>query len=86
MEYPHFGIKKNGICACVQPKALSAEAVQSQSRHLPADRLELEAVFAQLTPSPSQDKHTALYAYMHTPSVIHLYGDMGGADFHKCVL
>lgn len=50
----------------MQPKALSAEAVQSQSSHLPADRLELEAVFAQLTPSPSQDKHTALYAYMHT--------------------
>lgn len=38
----------------------------SQSSHLPWDRREIEAVFAQLTPSHSQDKHTALYA-QHPP-------------------
>lgn len=38
----------------------------SQSSHLPGDRREIEAVFAQLTPSHSQDKHTVLYTHTHT--------------------
>lgn len=52
------------------PGSVCSVAVQrpahSQSSHLPGDRREIEAVFAQLTPSHSQDKHTALYA-QHLP-------------------
>lgn len=70
----------------MQPKALSAEAVQSQSSHLPVDRLELEAVFAQLIPSPSQDKHTTLYTYMRTVCHSPPQGHEQGRVSKKCVL
>lgn len=53
---------------------------QSQSSHLPGDRLEIEAVFAQLTLSHGQDKHTALYTY--TSTVCHSLprGDAGHCE------
>lgn len=61
------------VCVCVSVHVFSPRlcgaAVQrpgrSQSSHLPGERLEIEAVFAQLTPLHSQDKHTALYTYTH---------------------
>ena len=50
---------------CLQSGCAKA-CSESQSSHLPADRLKIEAVLAQLIPSHSQDKHTALYTYTHT--------------------
>ena len=55
------------VCVCAARGSVCRVAVQrpaqSQSSHLPAGRLEIEAVFAQLTPSRGQDKHAALYTY-----------------------
>lgn len=53
------------VCVCAACGSVCRVAAQCQSSHLLADRLEIEAVFAQLTPSHGQDKYTALYKYTH---------------------
>lgn len=77
-------------CECVwaAPGSVCSVAVQrpahSQSSHLPGDRREIEAVFAQLTPSHSQDKHTALYTQAHnvrTTSAIRYKRGSASVDF-----
>lgn len=49
---------------CLQSGCAKA-STQSQSSHLPTDRLEIEAAFAQLTPSNGQNKHSAPYTYTY---------------------
>lgn len=72
------------VCECVWAAlgSVCSVAVQkpadSQSSHLPGDRREIEAVFAQLTPSHSQDKHTVLYT--QAQNIRHLLQE--GPTFH----
>lgn len=49
----------------------SSVLLRSVQSHLPADKLKMGAVFAQLIPSPSQDKHTLHCTHLHTHTVCH---------------
>lgn len=57
-------------CECAARGSVCTVTVQrpaqNQSSHLPGEGVEVKAVFAQFTPSHSQDKHAASYTFTHT--------------------